>query len=175
MDWSSINASRAKVSIARNAITCIPDLGVSAEAFDEAYSGAGLSGSTWREYFPGGLTDALWFISEASDSSMARDFVGAPAPDLAAVINIRFIQNRELKPFVRRVMVYDFFHPIQAVARMQRTARMMYSCLGRMDAPSKWRVAALNILYTFLVMVWLADRTQQDRVTKGLTRIVARL
>ena len=130
----------------------------------------------WRAHFPRGPTDALWFISAASDASMRAAFVDQPAADMATVIGERFEQNRDLKPFVRRVMDYDVLHPIQALHRMQRTAAVMFDCLppGRRASTGFGR-ARLNLIYTGLVLLWLLDRSPNDRRTFVVTRLAMRL
>ncbi len=104
---------------------------------------------------------------------MAQTFVGTKAKDLAQVISIRFQQNTELKKFVRRVMMYDFCHPIQAIARMQRTARIMYACTGTIRVPNRAQVLGLNLFYTLLVMVWLVDTKMTERLNDFLVGILA--
>ncbi len=124
----------------------------------------------WRRFFPKGARDAIWYISEASDASMRMPFSSSPALSMSQVIATRFDQNGHLKPFVRKVMLFDVLHPLQAVRRMQRTARVMFECLpdrGAMASPRA--IAALNTIYTALVFVWLADRSDSNALTKRLT------
>lgn len=125
----------------------------------------------WRDIFPRGPVQVIWFISEVSDASMRAAFADRPAPDMTAVIATRFSQNRRLKAFVRRVMGFDLAHPVQALARMQRTARVMFDCLApdRRGSSPLGR-AALNLVYTGLVFIWLLDRSPDDRHTLTATR-----
>ncbi len=173
MDWTSIAADPEKIEISEEAVRQIERHGVTLFALDSASIAVSKAASHWRYYFPGGLTDALWFISEVSDASMAQAFVDTKAQDLSQVISIRFQQNTELKKFVRRVMLYDFCHPTQAIARMQRTARIMYACTGTIEAPNRARVLGLNLYYTLLVMVWLIDTRMTKRLNDFLVGILA--
>jgi hypothetical protein len=56
---------------------------------------------------PRGSRNAIWFISEVSDASMAFPFVDSPAPSILPVIITRLDQNDHLKPFVCKVMLFD--------------------------------------------------------------------
>jgi hypothetical protein len=122
----------------------------------------------WRRFFPKGARDAIWYISEASDASMRMPFSSSPALSMSQVIATRFDQNGHLKPFVRKVMLFDVLHPLQAVRRMQRTARVMFECLDRGPMASSRAIAALNAIYTALVFVWLVDRSDGNALTKRL-------
>lgn len=124
----------------------------------------------WRQHFPKGAQDAIWFISEASDASMKLPFASTPSPSMSAVIVTRFDQNSHLKPFVRNVMLFDMLHPLQAVSRMQRTAQTMFECMQDGGTSGTARaIAKLNAVYTALVFVWLLDRTDGNALTKRLT------
>jgi hypothetical protein len=72
-------------------------------------------------------------------------------------------------------MLFDLRHPVQGVRRMQRTARCMAGCLARAEPIGGTRLAALNLAYTGLVMLWLADRSRGDRITAAATRGLMRL
>jgi hypothetical protein len=128
----------------------------------------------WRAIFPRGSRDAIWHISLLSDASMMSAFANSPAAAMSVVIDKRFDQNADLKPFVRQVMLFDFLHPFQALARMQRTARAMYACLGAGNVPSWLALTRLNIAYTAIVFVWLCDDTLDDVRTKAVTRPLMR-
>lgn len=170
MDWMSVNVASGKIAIAQEAVRLIPEYGVSTKAFAIASEAIESDASAWRRHFPGGLTEALWFISEVSDASMANAFNEAPAHDLATVVAVRLDQNASLKPFVRRVMLYDFMHPFQAIERMQRTAKVMYGCTLTMSTPSFRAVATLNCSYTLLIMLWILDLGPTNRLTRFLIR-----
>lgn len=128
----------------------------------------------WKRVFDD-PTVALWFVSDVSDASMRAAFTRVPARGMAEVIDLRLDQNVSLKPFVRRVMAFDMLHPFQALARMQRTAGVMFACLPPgQDGPGFFRLALLNLAYTGVVFIWLADRSAGDRRTKALTLKVMR-
>ncbi|MFO1013775.1 MAG: hypothetical protein U1E50_08425 [Caulobacteraceae bacterium] len=124
--------------------------------------------------FPGGVKAAIWFISEASDASMAAAFSTQRAQSMSDVIDLRFAQNRDLKGFVRRVMFFDLLHPVQALQRMQRTARVMFRCLGAAK-PTPMAVTCLNLAYTLVVFRWLLDRSAEDAATARFSRRVMSL
>jgi len=114
-------------------------------------------------------------VSEVSDASMRKAFEETSARNMSEVIEERLDQNVSLKSFVDQVMGYDLLHPIQALARMQRTARAMCNCLAPdLRQQSYARLAFLNIVYTVLVFIWLHDRTASDRRTKAATRAAMR-
>lgn len=174
MDWTAVEAPPEKVALMQVAIELIPTQGVSVRALSAASHQLFGDDGQWLQIFPGGLTEALWFVSDVSDGSMAHAFANAPAKAMPEVVAVRFAQNAALKPFVRRVMIYDFFHPFQALARMQRTAKVMFDCLRRRRSPSFLHLAALNLLYTFTVMIWLADRSPDNRLADRCARILLR-
>jgi hypothetical protein len=119
--------------------------------------------------FPDGEREAIWFTSRISDASMKTAFDDRAAPGMSEVILTRFAQNSDLKAFVRQAMLFDMAHPLQALARMQRTARVMMACVagGKTDWLS---LTCLNIVYTVIVFIWLFDRTKDGQRTAGATR-----
>lgn len=173
MRWDVLAADAEKVALARALAAISAHHGWGAETLHSAAKAACGDTEAWRRRFPGGSRDAIWFISELSDASMAAAFENAPARRVADVIWERLSQSSDLKPFVFRVMLFDMLHPLQAVARMQRTAHVMRSCL----APSAKAPATtlLNWTYTFIVFVWLCDRTRSDALTLRLNQWLMRL
>lgn len=173
MDWSRLEAPPEQQAFGRAFVAAVPVRGVSRAAADAAAGRAGRDEAWWRGVY-GDLTGVVWFVSDASDASMAATFRDAPANSMAAVIRTRFEQNATLKPFVRKVMLYDLAHPAQALARMQRTAGVMYGCLPDHSAPGWFRLGVLNLVYTLIVFVWLFDGSDQDQRTHRLTRTAMR-
>lgn len=175
MRWDVLPASsEAPLQLARALVDITPRRGWGARAMQEASEAACADRHAWRIWFPRAARDAIWFISDVSDASMASAFKASPAPDLRAVIVERLAQNSDLKPFVRRVMLFDLLHPVQAVARMDRTARVMLACL----APHGRRPPAslLNFAYTLVVFIWLFDGSAGDarsyQAAGGLMRLI---
>jgi hypothetical protein len=90
---------------------------------------------------------------------------------MSTVIITRLEQNAHLKPFVRKVMLFDVFHPAQAFSRMQRTSRAMFTCLGAGARPPSLRlITGLNIIYTGIIFLWLFDQTEDNARTKRIAR-----
>ena len=171
MRWDVVPASPGRIALARALVDAAAREGFSRRAMATASMASLGSAEAWRELFPRGVTEAIWFISEASDASMRNAFAQKAASGMAAVIDERFAQNRDLKGFVRRVMVYDLLHPWQALRRMQRTARVMIECLeGGLTRVGPARLTSLNLVYTMLVFHWLFDRTDGNARTRRLTR-----
>jgi len=175
MDWSVVDGASDRVRLAQAFVRIVPSAGVNRQTMRLAAKEALGSADGWKKVFDG-PTEVLWFVSEVSDASMCAAFVGTPAREMTEVVNVRLDQNGSLKPFVNQVMLYDVLHPIQALARMHRTARAMYDCLGQ-GSPSAGqpRLTLLNLAYTGLVFRWLIDRSERDRHTKSTTRAVFRL
>jgi hypothetical protein len=165
-----------KAALARALIERVPLWGWG-ETTLSAASGAAFEDATkWRRMFPRGARDAIWFISEVSDASMTLPFLDSPAPSMSTVIITRLEQNGHLKPFVRKVMLIDVIHPIQAFSRMQRTSRAMLACLGAgAPLPSLRALARLNVIYTGIVFLWLFDRTDGNARMKRVARRLMRL
>lgn len=170
MRWDVLDAPPERIALARELVRIC-----SARTWGRTVLRAGAEsalrdGEAWRRHFPGGARDAIWFISEVSDASMEAAFAKTPAGAMAEVILERLSQNTALKPFVRRVMLFDLMHPIQALARMQRTARAMLRCVAA--KPGSVRAApvtALNLAYTVIVFGWLFDPEGEGRLTRRLT------
>lgn len=171
MRWDGLPAPVEKVMLAQALVQVTSRRlwgeGALREASLRAFSDAG----RWRTVFPGRSREAIWFISEVSDASMRVAFEAAPAVRMEMVITERLAQNADLKAFVRRVMLFDFTHPVQALARMQRTAEVMLACVR---APRR-RVTALNLAYTLVVFVWLFDPSRDSVFTRTCTRVLMRL
>jgi hypothetical protein len=171
MDWTAVKASPVKLELAKALAVHTPILGWNRQALDQVSRAAVGDPDGWRPHFPKGARDAIWFISEVSDRSMFAAFLQTPAADMAQVIATRFVQNSDLKPFVRGVMRFDLLHPLQALARMQRTARVMAACLAPSDRPpGRLRLTALNLLYTTVVFVWLGDDSIDQQSTAKFIR-----
>ena len=168
MNWSALELSPQQVAFGRAFVAAVPGEGVSRAAAQSAAREAQLDEPSCRALYRN-LTGVLWFVSDVSDASMAAAFRSVAADDMATVIRTRFEQNATLKPFVRRVMLYDVAHPMQAVARMQRTARAMYGCLPSRAVPGRFRLGVLNVAYTLIVFVWLFDRSNGNQHTHRLT------
>jgi hypothetical protein len=175
MLWDEIEKDIEKRRLGIELIGSVAHLGWGVDALEQSSLVALASRDRWKSYFPAGSRDAIWYISEISDASMALPFASAQKPLMSDVIAVRFAQNRSLKPFVRKVMLYDVAHPVQALRRMQRTALVMISCVCKHFQPhSMWTSTLLNVIYTFLVFVWLLDRSEEDRFTYGLTKFLMR-
>lgn len=172
MRWDVLAADPEKLALAQALVPVTAKRGWSAATLNSAGVTAGYNADALRRHFPRGARDAIWFISEVSDASMAAVFESAPASSVADVISDRLKQNSDLKPFVFRVMLFDMLHPFQAVERMQRTAHVMRQCLApEARAPG---TTLLNWTYTFVVFVWLCDRTRDDALTMRLNRWLMR-
>jgi hypothetical protein len=174
--WERTASDPDKVALARALIERVPSWGWGEAALAVASKAAFDDVAKWRQIFPRGARDAIWFISEVSDASMAFPFVESPAPSIFTVIITRLEQNDLLKPFVRKVMLFDVIHPVQACSRMQRTSRAMIACLGAGAPPPSLRaVTGLNVIYTGIVFLWLHDRTEGNARTKRVARRLIRL
>ena len=170
MLWDQIETDPDKRALALALIERVPHSGWRERALSAASEAVFHDPGRWRRLFPNGSRAAIWFISEVSDASMKVPFLATPAPSISAVVSARLEQNGHLKPFVRTVMLFDLFHPMQAVRRMQRTARAIFECLPRSERkPSPCAIATLNLVYTVIVFVWLLDRTNGNKLTKWFT------
>ena len=171
MLWDRITSDPEKAALARVLIERVPLCGWGQTALLAASEAAFEDATKWRRVFPRGSRDAIWFISEVSDASMTFPFIGSPAQSMSTVIIMRLEQNAHLKPFVRKVMLFDVFHPAQAFSRMQRTSRAMFTCLGAGARPPSLRlITGLNIIYTGIIFLWLFDQTEDNARTKRIAR-----
>lgn len=168
MRWDVLPAAQERVSLAQELVSLSPAEGWSAATLAKAAQRLWKNEEAWRRVFPGGPREALWFVSEVSDESMRAAFLLEPAASMAVVINERLAQNRKLKPFVRTVMAFDLRNPVQAVKRMQRTARVMQLCVASHIGGPK--LILLNQFYTLIVFFWLFDRSPDDAKTSRLAR-----
>lgn len=177
MRWDILEAPPEKIALARELVRICSERGWGRAALRAGAEVSLRDPERWRALFPAGPQDAIWFISEISDASMKAAFELAPAGSMSEVILERLSQNTALKPFVRRVMLFDLLHPVQALARMQRTSRLMLACLrphpGHAEAA---RAALLNLAYTAIAFAWLFDREGEGGLTRDLTtRLMATL
>ncbi len=170
MDWRAIESPPDHVALAQALVGVTARWGWNRRALDEASQTVFSDPRRWRTVFPRGAKDAIWFISRISDASMKAAFDAESALDMTDVILTRFAQNSDLKAFVRRVMLFDVVHPVQALLRMQRTARVMMACVAGGGKTDGWSLTRLNLVYTVIVFIWLFDDTPGDRRTTGVTR-----
>ena len=167
MLWDRIASDPDTAALARALIERVSMWGWGEAALLAASEAAFEDATKWRQIFPRGSRDAIWFISDVSDASMTLPFVDSPAASMSTVIITRLEQNRHLKLFVRKVMLFDMIHPVQAFFRMQRTSRAMFACLGiGAPLPSLRAITGLNVIYTGIVFHWLFDRTDGNARTK---------
>lgn len=175
MDWSALDLEDDEGRLLHQLVKLAPRHGVGARGLAEAACEEFGDRERWKTLFPGGVTQALWRISEISDASMRTPFLEHPAQGMTQVIEERFDQNRDLKPFVRGVMQYDVLHPVQALARMQRTAKVMFDCRKPRREPGFATLVSLNLSYTLLVFIWLCDRSPGDARTRSATLAIMRV
>jgi hypothetical protein len=110
------------------------------------------------------VRSVAWELNAIADRKTARRFTNAGA-GFEQLIMDRFEQNRGLKRSVRRLAWSDLFHPVGTLRRTGRTAKVMLACRGR-DAGA----VRLTLVYSATVLVWLADRTPDERRTRRATR-----
>lgn len=170
MDWHAVENRPDQVALAQALIDVTARRGWNGWALEEASQMVFADPRRWRAVFPQGARDAIWFISRISDASMEAAFDSVSAADMAEVILTRFAQNSDLKIFVRQVMLFDVRHPVQALMRMQRTARSMMACLAGGGKADWLSLTRLNLVYTVIVSIWLFDRTPGDRRTAEAAR-----
>jgi hypothetical protein len=174
MYWDKVEPDSMRRAFGFQVIQLVPFLGWKKSLMQASKAAYGDS-MQWTLAFPGGTRDVIWYISSVSDRSMKSAFLSVPAVNMSSVIDERFRQNRELKHFVRQVMFFDMWHPVQGISRMQRTAGIMFECISSgQEKHSTAKLLSLNILYTLVVIVWLLDRTHDDLVTKKVTRVFMR-
>jgi hypothetical protein len=173
--WDVVAVDPEKAALAQRLVDVSAQNGWNVRSLREASLSVMNDAEGWRRHFPKGSRDAIWFVSEVSDASMKAAFERVPAGGMTEVITERLAQNSELKRFVRRVMLFDLAHPIQALKRMQRTARVMVECLAPERRVSGCaRVSALNVAYTLVVFVWLFDGGVSQSATGVVTRTLMR-
>lgn len=175
MDWFALSLDAQERRLLRAFVESAQHEGVGSRALSHAANATFGDRDRWKAFFPKGPTQALWRISELSDASMRVPHLERPAAGMADVIETRFEQNRDLKPFVRRVMHYDCLHPVQALNRMQRTANVMFQCRASQSVVGVAKLATLNVSYTALVFFWLFDRSPNDTRTRSVTLMVMRM
>jgi hypothetical protein len=177
MRWDALEAPPEKFALARELVRICSARGWGRAALRAAAEIAFQDPERWRLLFPAGPRDAIWFISEVSDASMKAAFEHALAGSMSEVILERLSQNTALKPFVRRIMLFDLLHPLQALARMQRTSRVMLACLrSHSERAQPEPVTLLNLAYTVIVFAWLFDPEGEGGLTRCLTaRLMATL
>jgi hypothetical protein len=115
--------------------------------------------------------DVAWALNDIADSEMCRRFQGKLGVSWNELIRYRFIQNAPLKASVMRLARSDIWHPVDTLARTDKTARAMQAC----GAPGGAIKRSLMVLvYSTCVLVWLVDRTPSQHLTSRAVRLFAR-
>jgi hypothetical protein len=94
MDWTAAaGADPRKLRLAQALVAMSARRGWGRDTFKAAAGECFGNPGAWRELFPGGASEAIWFISEVSDASMGAAFEPNSADGMAEVIRERFAQN----------------------------------------------------------------------------------
>ena len=121
----------------------------------------------------GGVHATIWQVADRADRNMVRAFAHAKPATLQVLVAARLVQNRRRKRLVRKILLVDFRHPCKAIARTQRTSRLMAELAG--VRPTQAFLAATTFAYTLVVIAWLADRSDGDRWSHALSARLMRL
>lgn len=134
----------------------------------------GISSDDRQRRWPAGARSVGWQLNGLADERMLRLFQDSPAPFMANIFLSRFSQNRKLKPAVAKLALSDLRHPIDTLARTRWTARFMWRCYGRDRWASRLGKAVdgwlLVAAYSLCVIVWLLDRSADERITERTVR-----
>jgi hypothetical protein len=134
----------------------------------------GISEDQRRRRWPKGVRSLGWQLTAVADRDMFVQFAGAETPGMLQIVATRFTRNRDLKPVVARLALSDLMHPLDTLRRTRRTAGRMWQCHGRPRATGRvgrevdcW---LLVLAYSLCVVVWLLDRSHDDRSTLMVVR-----
>jgi len=175
--WSKVEPDSKKRAFALALLDLVPSRGWGEASLSQASVLAYGDPTVWKSVFPGGTQEAIWHISELADLEMraAFDFGVQRPPALSAVILTRLHQNADLKKFVFRLLLVDILHPVRALTRTQRTSRHMLHCIGRGTTSTIWLQSAITVLYTFVVLTWLAEESTAPSASKRVAVFASRL
>ena len=105
--WDANPADPEAIALARDLVERVPASGWRHRTLAAASASALADANRWRGLFPPRVARCRsWFVSTVSDASMQQAFSAVRAPAMSAVIIERLDQNRDLKPFVRQVMLF---------------------------------------------------------------------
>lgn len=134
----------------------------------------GISSDARKRRWPAGVRSLGWELNGLADERMLRLFEYSPAPSMANIFLSRLSQNRELKPAVAKLALSDLRHPVDTLARTRITARLMWRCYARYRWASRLGNAfdcwLLVFAYSLCVIVWLLDRSADERITAQTVR-----
>ena len=109
-------------------------------------------------------------FNDQADKVMVVSLRIQPAADLNEIILRRLEQSRAYKPAVARLAASDLFHPFDTLGRTATTAGLMLAAVGGSGAPlRRWR---LVLAYCIVVLVWLTDRSADQRTIRRAVRAV---
>jgi hypothetical protein len=147
------------------------DIGWSQAAFHEFMDAQGVSTDMQLTLWPHGARSAARIMNTLADDEMNRRWATASNARLADIVQQRFADNRPLKRSVARLALSDLVHPLDTLARTAQTADHMLVCRGGYRATgvmARWCERwALVMAYSACVLVWLADKTPNEGLTRG--------
>ena len=147
------------------------DVGWSDETLRAFLDERGVSASAQKAQWPDGARSAGRALNAYADAAMVRRYASTPGASLAEIIAQRFAGNRSFKRSVRRLAQLDFLHPVDTLSRTALTAEQMIQCRGgyrTQGGLGHWLERWFLVLgYSLCVLAWLADKTPDDRKTRG--------
>lgn len=138
---------------------------------DRFCEGRGIAKVERLQMWPRGIRSVSWDLNAAADREMIALHRGRE-PSVEEVILTRLGRNRPLKRAVTRLAWCDFLHPIDTLRRTHVTAGVMLECSGAADGRGRRR---LTVAYCLIVLVWLADRSAEERITRRSVPLLLRM
>ena len=136
------------------------------EALERYGARRGLSAEARKGLWPKGVRSVAWELNALADAVTRAAFRDRPGVSTSTIIAARLDQNRSLKRAVSRLARSDLFHPVDTLRRTAVTAELMWECRTGGAPPTSLRRARLVAAYSIVVLLWLADRSPGERVTK---------
>jgi hypothetical protein len=152
------------------------EVGWSNETLRAFLDARGISALMQKSLWPDGARSAGRALNAYADAAMVRRHASGPSASLVEIMTQRFADNRSFKRSVRRLAQLDLVHPGDTLSRTARTAEQMIACRGgyrTQGGLGHWLELWLLVLgYSACVLVWLADRTPDDRRTRAVVGLL---
>ncbi|MDO9223772.1 MAG: hypothetical protein Q7U20_08695 [Caulobacter sp.] len=129
----------------------------------------GIGEAETAERWPDGVRGLGRAFNDDADARMKGALEGLPGLTLTGILMARFAQNADRKGAVARLAWSDLFHPLDTLGRTARTARLMLAMRSEKQGGSA--TSRLVLAYCLAVLVWLGDRTVDQRLTRRAVRL----
>ncbi len=129
----------------------------------------GISPDECERRWPHGVRSVASELNAWADEATIARFAAQPAPRMSDIVLSRFEDNLRHKRSVRRLAWSDLLHPLDTLRRTAQTSRTLWRCHVAGASASPMKHHRLTVAYSLCVLIWLADRSSGQRLTRHFT------